>query len=244
MNIIILSSSRRMGSTLIQRIFNARDGTLIWGEQNGILKHFNLIYNHMSQFCKKEKEEEYDFFVNNNKNIWTATLCPKEQIIRKAMELSTKTFLDEVYKNNNFDIIGFKEVVYNKNEVELLRKIYPNSKFIFITRNPLDTWKSIINKDINRNWHPTVEHFMIRWNEKSNYFYNYSKNNKNCLFIKFEDIVKRDKEILNKLKKMAKINDNQLMKVLDKKIKGADKDRLRVSLEEKEYILKHTNFKI
>ena len=44
LNLIILSANHRAGSTLLQRICNARKGTLIWGEHGGSLSYFREIY--------------------------------------------------------------------------------------------------------------------------------------------------------------------------------------------------------
>ena len=50
LNLLVLSATPRAGSTLLQRICNARKGTLIWGEQAGLLKRFADIYMDAAQF--------------------------------------------------------------------------------------------------------------------------------------------------------------------------------------------------
>ena len=99
MDIVILSTTRRMGSTLVQRIFNSRKQTLIWGEQNGILRHFNLMLNQITQFNKVENYEKESFF-NGNRNLWSATLNPGDSIIIESIQKSMKCFLDNLYGNN------------------------------------------------------------------------------------------------------------------------------------------------
>jgi len=45
LQLVILSANHRAGSTLLQRICNARQGTLIWGEHGGVLRHYAEVFS-------------------------------------------------------------------------------------------------------------------------------------------------------------------------------------------------------
>ena len=77
LNLIILSANHRAGSTLLQRICNARKGTLIWGEHGGALRYFSEIYASAGYFAVAGAQERDDYFrQDENPNLWIASMSP------------------------------------------------------------------------------------------------------------------------------------------------------------------------
>lgn len=142
MDIIISSNTHRTGSTLIQRIFNAREETLIWGEHGGALSSFIDIYNKLTHFSRFSETERQNYFGNNeDPNQWIASMTPEMDYVEQSIVNSVRVFLDSLYKQyrDTHDTIGFKEVRYGKQELELFKRCYPEAKIVLLVRHPLDT---------------------------------------------------------------------------------------------------------
>ncbi len=91
LNLIILSAGQRAGSTLLQRICNARKGTLIWGEHGGLLNHFADIFEHASYFALAGGEERNLYFSRGeDPNLWIANMSPDLDYVQQAMVNSVR----------------------------------------------------------------------------------------------------------------------------------------------------------
>jgi hypothetical protein len=164
---MISSATHRMGSTLTQRIFNARPKTLIWGENGGALTNFLDIYKNIilwSNYATTSGERDNYFNSNENPNTWIANIIPELDYSEKVVFGSVRSFYNNLYNSDKHDFIGFKEVRYGKDEIELFKKCYPNAMVILLIRNPIDTYRSLIN--VNRDWYQTVENYMSIWNKR------------------------------------------------------------------------------
>ncbi|MGO4373462.1 hypothetical protein AB4Z21_22395 [Paenibacillus sp. MCAF20] len=62
MNVILSAATHRSGSTLVQRILNARPQTLIWGEHLGVLSQFHAIYRKVQTLSEKGKSSRQAYF--------------------------------------------------------------------------------------------------------------------------------------------------------------------------------------
>ena len=144
-DLVILSPVHRSGSTLLQRICNSRKGTLIWGEHGGLLAHFANIYASAAYFSTAGSQERVDYFgQGENPNLWIADMCPDLDYVQMAVVDSARAFLKTFYGQyrEQHDILGFKEVHYRREELDLIRACCPETEIVFLVRNPLDTWKS------------------------------------------------------------------------------------------------------
>ncbi len=229
MDIVISAVSQRTGSTLLQRIFNRRKETLIWGEHGGVLNHFLKIYESCMYFSSK-KENRKRYFSNGedpNQNI--ANLCPECKYAKEATMESIRKFFSSYYSQyrEGHDTIGFKEVRYGK-ELQLLKKCYPNIKILLLVRNPVDIWKSI-PKDINgkrrsskckykRFWWISFSELINQWNNFTNLYMNYEKEYSNTYLIKYEDIIKKEESTMKLIANLAKLDISQINEVLSVKI--------------------------
>ncbi|KAB2329370.1 sulfotransferase [Cytobacillus depressus] len=226
MDILISAATHRSGSTLLQRIFNARMKTLIWGEHNGVLTNFCELEKKLSDYASKfEHQREVYFKTNENPSNWIATMNPSKKFIDNAVHHSVKAFLDNLYAEHNktHDIIGFKEVRYGQAELELFRKCYPHTKIILLVRNPIDVWRSHSNHLKKEVYNHSLEKFIKKWRNHVLYYINLAKNDPNAYFLKYEDIVARKPKTLNTILDVADITMEEFNSVLDVKIKGLNK---------------------
>ncbi|MFW6016208.1 MAG: sulfotransferase [bacterium] len=244
--IVILAVFGRSGSTLLQRIFNIRKETMIWGEHRGEIRTiYNIqqsLINTLNNVGRKQNEK---YFNDKNEpyNNLIQDIIPEEKYIKKAIKGSIKSFIENLYSKdlNRYDTIGFKELRYNINHINILKEIYPDINLIFLVRNPIDIYKSVLG------YFPhDIDFFIEQWNNHVESFIELEK--LGYPFIKYEDIINKDKKTLDIICNMAKIDKNMLFKVLNKKIGSTSQD---ISNEQKIYIInncfknmKKLNYKI
>ena len=129
LNLLLLSPVHRTGSTLLQRICNARKKTLIWGEHGAVLKRFASVFSDIAAFSLAGAAEREAYFgQGENPNLWIADMCPELDCVQQAVVDSARSLLNSLYGRyrSDHDILGFKEVQYGRAEAELLRGCYPN----------------------------------------------------------------------------------------------------------------------
>ncbi|MDX8343975.1 sulfotransferase [Rossellomorea sp. YZS02] len=216
---MISAVTQRTGSTLVQRIFNERKNTLIWGEHFGALTDFHNIYKNTTAFYNRHKGTRKLYFKNEDTGISTSCLMPDMSYIEKAMQTSVRTFINELYaeKRNSYDKIGFKEVRYGKEELNLFRKCFPNTPIILLVRNPIDIRKSMNGSAWSRNENP-FNQFVNEWNSRAKDYYELSQKDPNMYLIKYEDILERKPNALRIISKLGDLSINQINNVIGKKI--------------------------
>ncbi len=224
MDLIISAVTQRTGSTMLQRIFNQRKKTLIWGEHSGVISYFyraqEAIINFASRF---QNQTEAYFNSGENTNQWIACMCPENKYANKAIVKSLKTFLDSYYEpyRETHDIIGFKEVTYGR-ELLLLRKAYPKAKIMLLVRNPIDIWKSMPKQKLNKR--ESIEgcinfiDMLKQWNNNTSFYIEMNKEDSLVYLIKYEDIIRKDYETLEIISGIGKLTKGEINSVLKKKI--------------------------
>jgi hypothetical protein len=217
--LVILSVVHRAGSTLLQRLCNARKGTLIWGEHGGLLQHYADIYASAAYFSASASEERIAYFQHQeDPNRWIASMTPALDYVQHATVESARTFLNTLYGQyrETHDIIGFKEVRYVRGEIELLRKCYPEASILLLFRNPMNTWNST-----PRQWYPSFEAWVAKWKRNAQCFLDLAKHDPHCHLLRYEDLIRREKTVIEMLTDVAKITPEQIAGVMAHKIGSA-----------------------
>lgn len=224
--LVILSANHRAGSTLLQRICNAREKTLIWGEHNALLRHFADIYDDADRLAGIGGEEREIFFKKGkNPNLWIGSMSPELEYAQRAIVESARRFLCAYYNHHesNHDLIGFKEVQYGRGELELLRRCYPAANIFLLIRNPINTWNST-----PLSWYPSLDDWIEKWVSRVRCFRRVAAGDPHCHLIRYEDLVRQDEQTMEIICETAKISRKQLKMVLAKKI-GKTKGAIDVS---------------
>jgi hypothetical protein len=217
--LVILSVVHRAGSTLLQRLCNARKGTLVWGEHGGVLQHYADIYAGAAYFSAAASHERDAYFSGQeDPNCWIANMTPDLEYVQQATVESARTFLNTLYGQygETHDMIGFKEVRYVRGEIELLRKCYPEASILLLFRNPLNTWNST-----PREWYPSFETWVSKWNRNAKCFLDFSKSDPHCHLLRYEDLIHREKSTMDMLSDVAKITPEHIAQVMSHKIGSA-----------------------
>ena len=169
----------------------------------------------------------------------------------KKGEISTKKFINLNKLDFSSDIIKEPHltVFYNS-----LKEFYPESKFVFIVRNPIDNIRSILDrlnikgnkstlnnndkKNIFHAWklvfdnawiggknNNYIENLASRWNLLFNI---YKKNSDNIILIKYEDFIENKLGCIQELSKKLELDEiNEIKHLVNKQFqsKGKNKDQ-------------------
>jgi hypothetical protein len=80
---------------------------------------------------------------------WINILFPPGDDFRLALRSLFDRWLCEPARKRGFNRWGFKEVRLGATEATLLHWLYPNAKFIILSRHPYDCYRSLVDS----NWH-------------------------------------------------------------------------------------------
>jgi hypothetical protein len=238
MDLLISAVTHRSGSTLLQRIFNARKENLIWGEQGGALSHFVSLRNSVLNYSENMAFERENYFNNNeDPNTWIACMTPSKKYLESAIKEMVDCFFKKYYDEFRVghDFIGFKEVRYGVEELKLFRSCFPAATIILLVRNPIDTWKSAIGTDWYMREEGGLEPFVKKWVNHSESYINYSQNDSRTYLIRYEDIFS-NLETRNTIKTIGNIDDHEIDAVLKKKLYSSS---TTISDSDTHYILLH-----
>ena len=191
-NLFFILSFSRSGSTLLCNLLNNNKDIDLVNESwlistTSILGWKKINYNkqkYLIQLFNKTQNNK-----TNHKNI-SLNVCEKKEV-----------YFNDFYKK----IIGKKNMfVGEKNPVNTLhfnfiKNNFINSKFLFLTRNPLSIANSYKNRWLNKY---TSEYFLFKVSVViKTYFSSYLnyKNENNLILIKYEDIINKTTETLQKI---------------------------------------------
>jgi hypothetical protein len=225
-DLLLSSATHRSGSTLLQRIFNARKKTLIWGENGGYLSDFCNIYKNALHYSNTFRDVRESYFKDGqNPNQWLACMTPRPEVVKHSILHAIKALdylmYEEEYKNT-FDMIGYKEVRYGKEELEWFRECYPECPVILLVRHPVSVWKSV-SRRAKQERYGSIEGFCELWSKHVKDYVELAAKDPNMYLIRYEDLVAKKPETLDLIKKIGKLTDEDIVKVLSVKISSSSK---------------------
>ena len=149
--IFLLSAGWRAGSTLLQRLIMSDPKVLLWGEpydECGIIQA-------MSRTLKAFRSgwPPNDYYFSGSKPAsgdWVANFFPVPACLQRGHRAFFETTFAEPAKLTGAERWGIKEVRLNVEHARYLRWVYPNARFLFLFRNPLDAYRSYCR--YGRNW--------------------------------------------------------------------------------------------
>jgi len=205
---IFLLGTGRCGSTLLQKILNSVENATIYGEHGGFLKDVARAY-----FLNLEDEEIEKYIMSQN-------VAGKEPIsVVKTLKNPqlwsawTNWYNQETVKNNFRDFIesffnpssleqkvhwGFKEIRYGLNDrvPEMLADLYPDGRFVFIVRHPVDVIASKISSRASEG----TEADAHSWVAQNAYFLHFSReNSERSRIVCYEEIISNNSKQLSQL---------------------------------------------
>lgn len=185
--VFIFSSSWRSGSTLLQRFITASGEVLIWGETGGALNAISDALAGWEQITADTSrrfsnsnggggEKTYQTLIGTPKSEhaqqWIANLSPPYEDILTDLRGLFDTLYHQRAQALGYLRYGFKETRCDLNTARQLQALFPNARFLFLVRNPVDVILSIKR----RNWmgrpagHATLKYYAEHWRTRSMQF--------------------------------------------------------------------------
>lgn len=151
--IFLLSTGWRSGSTLMQRLLVTDPQVMLWGEPMGemaLVSHIAQMLTRLSTFPDiRERCDDSNQIFEALPTSWIATLYPPRGDFRMGIRALFDRWLAEPARRLGFTRWGFKEVRLGAAEAILLHWLYPKAKFVLLTRNPYDCYRSLSDSG----WH-------------------------------------------------------------------------------------------
>lgn len=201
--VFLLSAGWRSGSTLLQRLIMSDSNVLIWGEPFDECGTIQALANTVRAFRPTWPPNEYFYDGSNPEQLsseWIANLFPSLDDLRKSHRAFFDTLFSKPAKQAGASSWGLKEVRLDSDHCAYLRWIYPNARFIFLYRNPLNAYASYCR--YGRSWYDTFpdkpmftpSDFGRHWKNIMQSFLSEAEHI-NALLVKYEDLVSGQMEL-------------------------------------------------
>lgn len=194
-SLIISASSRRSGSTWLQRIIHASSDIFIWGESFPTVELLGTLYTNFLRNQSVQAEETGKFFSSSqDPAAWMANINPPLSDLKAAMA----AFFSTYYRSSTKPMYGWKEVHYGRSELGFIRGIFPETKVILLVRNPVDVAESLSKLGWIGRYEDTQSLEMVArlWRERTRDYLSL-RNDPGYLLIRYEEIHNRLGEILD-----------------------------------------------
>lgn len=152
--IFLFSAGWRSGSTLLQRLMISGTDTLIWGEPYDECGVIQRLAEGLKAFRSDWPPTDYFYDGRQPGELteqWIANLFPALEDLRAAHRAFLDRLFAEPARRAGARRWGIKEVRLTAGHAAYLRWLYPNAKFLFLYRNPLNAYRSYCR--YGRNWY-------------------------------------------------------------------------------------------
>ena len=194
--VFILSAGWRSGSTLMQRLVMSSKSILVWGEPYSharVISHLAAGISAVTESWPEDKWfiDQYD--MKKLDSTFVANMYPPIEDMQQACLAYFKRMLDEPAKQREFERWGLKDVRLTIEDAYFIKWLFPKAKFIFLCRNPYDSYKSYRQ---DRSWYfewpdePvfTATAFGHHWSKLVSGFYKGAAD-LGGMFIRYEDLL-------------------------------------------------------
>jgi hypothetical protein len=190
----------RSGTSLLRMILNGHPEIKV----NPECSFLTFFYNDFKQYSFPLPEKELNSFVQKivqSRKFETWNLI-YEEVLEEIKIKSPNTYgqacalIYKLHGSKNIKYLGDKNNV-NIFHQQIIKEIYPNTKFIFIVRDPRDVYNSLVNSSQTANnskyapsMKQSISDFGASWNiAYSNFSQTSFETNSNVFLLKYEDLV-------------------------------------------------------
>ncbi len=198
--IFLLSAGWRSGSTLLQRLVCSSGKAFIWGEPHGQAGVIPLMTRSACVLREDWPSEESIAPrgpMGDVSERWIANLCPETQDLYNGYRAFFDSWLAYPAASRGAARFGLKEVRLDAENARFLEWVYPDARFVFLVRNPYDTWASAKGMGWEYLWPnrilSTVEEFVSHWRRLAEGFAAWQGDN--ALLVRYEDVVSNPRAI-------------------------------------------------
>lgn len=205
---IFLLGTGRCGSTLLQKILNSVDNVVIYGEHGGFLKDvarayfLNLEDKMIEKYIMSQNASGKDpisvYETLKNPQLWSAwTNWYNRDTVRDNFRDFIESFFNPLSLRQKVHW-GFKEIRYGLDDrvPEMLAALYPEGRFVFIVRHPVD----FIASKISARASDGIEADAHTWVEQNTYFLNFRRENiERSIIVNYEELIRNNSRQLSQL---------------------------------------------
>lgn len=145
--IFIFGSAQRCGSTLLQRLLCTHPDILIWGEHDGVLTNIFAQFERLDEWNALFGHHYEKYLESGVAQNFIANMNPPVDVAVEAQIQLIRSYWQEPAAALGKSIWGFKEVLYTANIALTLKRLFPNSKVIQITRHPFKCFASMLHEE-------------------------------------------------------------------------------------------------
>ena len=204
---IFLLGSGRSGTTLLQKILNSAEGVMVWGEHGGFLKHiaesyyFNLNNGEIDRQIFRQnpvaKDPNLDF---NRLKMKKIGYCWINWYGKQEITENYGQFIESFFNPHSLQKIywGFKEIRYGIDDrvMEMLADIFPQARFVFIVRDPIDVLASQVAMGWDTEWKQLAEKWAIQNRQIMNFCRTHEGRTR---LVKFEELISKESGTIGEL---------------------------------------------
>ena len=231
--VFIFSAGWRSGSTLLQRLVISSGKIVIWGEPLGRAALAPAFSRSLLGIERDWPPDHYMEVFNNISALtenWIANMTPPLENLRSAHRAFYDAWLAQPAKDlYGARRWGIKEVRLTIDHARYFKWLYPDAKFLFICRNPFDSYRSWRGNRWGRDWpnyfpwSPIV--FTRHWKLLTKGFFG-EHPDVGGMFIRFEDLIS-DEFDFKGLSEYLEV-DNLDRATLNIKISSKSKDKSKI----------------
>lgn len=134
---------------MMQRILVSDPDVFIWGEPFGRMGLIPKLTESLAAVAPAWEGDEFWFREGSDTSglstRWIANLFPAPEHFRAAARSFFDRWLKEPAHREGRRRWGFKETRLGSADAAMLAWLYPRAKFVVLTRNPLDAYRSIVH---------------------------------------------------------------------------------------------------
>ena len=205
---IFLLGTGRCGSTLLQKILNSVDNVAIYGEHGGFLKQIAAAYflnfedEMIEKYIMSQNAAGRDplsvFEILKNPQLWSAwTNWYNRHTVKDNFRDFIESFFNPVSLKQKVHW-GFKEIRYGLDDrvPEMLADLYPDGRFVFIVRHPVD----VIASKISARASDGIETDAHTWVAQNTSFLHFCKeNSEKSKIVHYEKLISSNSKELSQL---------------------------------------------
>jgi len=230
--IFLLSAGWRSGSTLLQRLIMSDPRALLWGEPFDECGVIQSMAASLKAF--RSGWPPSDYYLSHHAGAkpgeladdWIANLFPAAADLRRGHRALFEFTFGEPARRAGAQRWGIKEVRLTAEHAHYLEWLYPNARFLFLYRNPLDAYQSYCR--YGRNWYDvwpdrpvfTPAAFGRHWRELTAGFLA-AERTLGALMVRYEDLVAGSEALLGRIEKHLDLKLDR--SILGKKIGSSER---------------------
>jgi hypothetical protein len=230
--VFLLSAGWRSGSTLLQRLIMSDPRVLLWGEpfdecgviqaMAGTVKAFRSGWPPADYYLSHHGSAKPGELADD----WIANLFPAVDDLRRGHRAFFEATFAAPALRTGARRWGIKEVRLSAEHAYYLAWVYPQAKFLFLYRNPLDAYQSYCR--YGRNWYDTwpdrpvftPDAFGRHWRDLTAGFLA-AERKLGARLVRYEDLVAGDEALLAAIEKHLELKLDR--SVLGKKIGSSER---------------------